>query len=42
MANYRNKAAKLKTSYKRDYVNVDADVDLQMTGPVFRGAGVFM
>ena len=38
----RNKAAKLKTNYKRDYLNVDADVDLQMTGPVFRGASVFM
>jgi len=37
-----SKAAKLKTNYKRDYLNVDADVDLQMTGPVFRGASVFM
>lgn len=39
---FRSKAAKLKTSYKRDYLNIDADVDLQMTGPVFKGASVFM
>lgn len=36
-----NKSAQLKTNYKRDYVNVDADVDLQMTGPIFKGAAVF-
>ncbi|XP_064387443.1 voltage-dependent anion-selective channel protein 2-like [Halichondria panicea] len=36
-----NKSAQFKTNYKRDYVNVDTDVDLQMTGPIFRGATVF-
>lgn len=34
--------ARLKTNYRRDYVNVDADVDLQANGPVFKGSTVFM
>jgi hypothetical protein len=34
--------ARLKTSYRRDYVSLDADIDLQANGPVFRGAAVFM
>ena len=37
----RNKSAQFKTNYKRDYVNIDTDVDLQMTGPIFKGAAVF-
>jgi len=37
-----SKSAKLKAGYKREYLNVDADVDLQMTGPIFRGSSVFM
>ena len=38
----RNKSAKLKAAYHRDYLNVDGDVDMQMTGPVFRCSTVFM
>lgn len=34
--------ARLKTSYRRDYVSLDADVDLQANGPVFKGSSVFM
>lgn len=36
-----NKTAKVKTSYCREYVAMDADADLQMTGPTIRGATVF-
>ena len=38
----RSKAAKFRATYKNDYFNVDGDVDLQMTGPVFRGSSVFV
>ena len=36
----RNKTAKVKTSYSREHVAMDADADLQMTGPTIRGATV--
>ena len=39
---YRAKSARMKTAYKRDYVNMEGDVDLVMTGPVFKGSTVFM
>lgn len=35
------KSAKLKANYKREYVNVEGDVDLLMTGPTFKGSTVF-
>lgn len=38
----RTKSAKLKANYKADYVNVEGDVDLLMTGPTFKGALVLM
>lgn len=36
------KSAKVKTNYKTDYVNVEGDVDLLVTGPTFKGAAVLM
>ena len=38
----RSKSGKLKTSYKRENVSLDADADLQMSGPVVRGSSVLM
>jgi hypothetical protein len=32
----------MKAAYKTDYVNVEGDVDLLMTGPTFKGASVLM
>ena len=38
----RSKAAKFGMTYKNDYLNMDGDVDLHMTGLVFGGSGVFV
>lgn len=38
----RSKSAKVKACYKREYVNVEADMDLVLTGPMFKGSTVFM
>lgn len=37
-----HKSAKLKSSYRREYLAVDGDVDLQMTGPVIKASAVLM
>lgn len=34
------KSAKLKSSYKRDFVNVGCDLDFDMAGPTVHGAAV--
>lgn len=34
------KSAKLKTSYKRDYVNVGCDLDFDMAGPTVHAVAV--
>lgn len=36
----RKKSAKLKTSYKRDFVNVGCDLDFDMAGPTIQAAAV--
>lgn len=36
----RKKSAKLKTSYKRDFVNVGCDLDFDMAGPTIHAAAV--
>lgn len=36
------KSAALKANYKTDYLNVEGDVDLLMTGPTFKGSTVLM
>lgn len=36
------KSAKVKTKYSTEYFAIDGDADIQMTGPVFRGATVFL
>ena len=38
----RQKSAKVKTKYSTEYFAIDGDADIQMTGPVFRGATVFL
>ena len=32
----------MKVGYKRDYVNVEGDVEMLMTGPTVKGSSVFM
>lgn len=36
------KSAKLRAGYKADYINVEGDIDLLMTGPTFKGSTVLM
>jgi voltage-dependent anion channel protein 2 len=36
----RKKSGKVKTAYKRDYINLGVDVDLDFAGPMIHGAGV--
>ncbi|XP_064630409.1 voltage-dependent anion-selective channel protein 2-like isoform X1 [Lineus longissimus] len=36
----QKKAGKIKTGYKRDYINVNCDVDFDFAGPTVHGAGV--
>lgn len=36
----RKKSAKLKTSYKREFVNVGCDLDFDMAGPTIYAAAV--
>ncbi len=38
----RGKSARLRCGYKREYVNVEGDVDVLMTGPMLKGSTVFM
>uniref|UniRef100_A0A3Q3EPG7 Non-selective voltage-gated ion channel VDAC2 n=1 Tax=Labrus bergylta TaxID=56723 RepID=A0A3Q3EPG7_9LABR len=38
--NTGKKSGKVKTAYKREYVNVGVDVDLDFAGPTIHGAGV--
>ena len=38
----RNKSAKLKANYIREYFSGDAEVDMQMIGPVVGGSAVLM
>ncbi|XP_064630417.1 voltage-dependent anion-selective channel protein 2-like isoform X2 [Lineus longissimus] len=38
--NTGKKAGKIKTGYKRDYINVNCDVDFDFAGPTVHGAGV--
>lgn len=37
---FSKKSAKLKTSYKRDFVNVGCDLDFDMAGPTVHTAAV--
>lgn len=39
--NSGKKAAKAKMAYKRDYMHMETEVDLNITGPTFSGASVF-
>lgn len=36
------KSAKFCTKYSREYFSIDADADIQTTGPMFRGSAVFL
>uniref|UniRef100_A0A8C5FPQ7 Non-selective voltage-gated ion channel VDAC2 n=1 Tax=Gadus morhua TaxID=8049 RepID=A0A8C5FPQ7_GADMO len=38
--NTGKKSGKVKTAYKRDYINLGVDVDLDFAGPMIHGAGV--
>lgn len=38
--NCRKKSGKIKTAYKREYVNAGLDVDLDFAGPTIHGAAV--
>lgn len=37
---FRKKGAKLKTGYKRDYMNVGCDLDFDLAGPTIHAAAV--
>ena len=37
---FRKKSGKIKTGYKQEYVNVNADVDFDFAGPTIHGAAV--
>lgn len=37
---YSKKSGKVKAAYKREYVNVGVDVDLDFAGPTIHGAAV--
>lgn len=37
---YSKKSGKIKTAYKREYVNAGLDVDLDFAGPTIHGAAV--
>jgi hypothetical protein len=39
-SNSRKKTGKIKTGYKRDYLNLNCDVDFDFAGPTVHGAGV--
>lgn len=39
--NTGKKSGKVKTGYKRDYVNLTTDVDFDFAGPTIHGSGVF-
>ena len=36
----RKKSGRIKTSYKQDHINLNADVDFDFAGPTVHGAGV--
>uniref|UniRef100_A0A4W6C348 Non-selective voltage-gated ion channel VDAC3 n=1 Tax=Lates calcarifer TaxID=8187 RepID=A0A4W6C348_LATCA len=40
ISHFNKKSAKLKTGYKRDYVNVGCDLDFDMAGPTVHAAAV--
>ena len=39
--NNGKKSGKVKSSYKREYINLGCDVDLYFAGPAIHGSGVF-
>ena len=39
---FSTKSAKVKASYSREKFAVDADTDIQVTGPIVRASAVFM